>query len=235
MLDIKGYHIIIIIGGIFSRIISCTPCLLTDITSLSSKSVNSTKPWTNCFLLDDRESVAAYTTYLLAMLLLLPLSILAMEVSKHHHHGCSRGRAHPHGPSGAAGLGRSLFRQLHLQRTEATEGRRCSKACVLRWNWTVSLPHPGLPGPLPGCCPSNQVNVDAAVSWDPVEESQHWLRLAALPPSLDGKATHHPHLHFSHPLHLSVLFLWNPLRFLCRQSLWAKGRAGTKWTHWTPA
>lgn len=76
--------IIIIIGGMFSRIISGTLCLLIDITSLSSQSVNSTNPWANwnnCLLLEDRESFATYTAYLLAILLLLPLFILVLYVA----------------------------------------------------------------------------------------------------------------------------------------------------------
>lgn len=225
MLEIQVDHIIIIIiiGGMFSWIISGTLCLLIDITSLSSQSVNSTKLWANwhnCLLLEDTGQGELCHLYRLPAGRPPPPPTLhpvrgptATEVSNHHH-GCSHGRAHlPHAPSGAAGFGSRLFLPLHLHKREATVGR-CDQVCVLHWNWPVSVPPPGLPGPVPGRGPSHQVRVDAAVSRGLVEERQHWLRLAALPLLLCGRHGQHP-LYFSHPLLLSVCFLWNPLHSLC--------------------
>lgn len=155
MLEIQGDHIIIIIiiGGMFSRIISGTLCLLIDITSLSHQPVGQLEqlPLVRgqgelCHLY---RLPAGHPPPPPALHPRLVRGPTAMEVSNHHH-DCSHGRAHlPHGPSGAAGCGRRLFLPLHLHKRESTVGR-CDEVFVLHWNWPVSVPPPGLPGPVPG-------------------------------------------------------------------------------------
>lgn len=99
--------------------------------------------------------------------------------------------------------------------------KRWENICILNNNaiinnWPVSVSRRSLHGPLPGCGPSHQVHVDAAVSWDPDKERPHWLLCL-----LHCVITEDIFPYFSLPLFSSsaFFFMGTPVRSLLLQSL----------------